>query len=223
MRNRGFTLIELLVVIAIIAILAAILFPVFAKAREKARQGSCLSNIRQLGTAAMSYAQDFDERFPASFRDTNNTAPRFWWCDMIQPYVANYQLLRCPSGDRSEYTWRPAYPAPNPLVFSYAITDIRVDPWYNLGIYPVAGAPMASVQDSAGTIIFCDSVALEIVAARANDYTNVRALDQTDLSTVNQSRVADRHNNGFNACFADGHAKFLVRSAPGMWTTTLND
>ena len=63
-RKRGFTLIELLVVIAIIAILAAILFPVFAKAREKARQTSCLSNLRQIGTAILSYAQDNDEQYP---------------------------------------------------------------------------------------------------------------------------------------------------------------
>jgi len=63
MKRHGFTLIELLVVIAIIAILAAILFPVFAKAREKARQSSCLSNLKQLGLACLSYAQDYDERW----------------------------------------------------------------------------------------------------------------------------------------------------------------
>jgi prepilin-type N-terminal cleavage/methylation domain-containing protein len=67
MTRRGFTLIELLVVIAIIAILAAILFPVFAKAREKARQASCLSNLKQIGVALMSYLQDYDERLPATY------------------------------------------------------------------------------------------------------------------------------------------------------------
>ena len=72
-RKRGFTLIELLVVIAIIAILAAILFPVFAKAREKARQTSCLSNLRQIGTAILSYAQDNDEQFPIG--DYSSGAP----------------------------------------------------------------------------------------------------------------------------------------------------
>jgi prepilin-type N-terminal cleavage/methylation domain-containing protein/prepilin-type processing-associated H-X9-DG protein len=95
-RNlKGFTLIELLVVIAIIAILAAILFPVFAQAREKARQASCLSNMKQLSLAAMMYNQDYDETFPLGFSDPN------WvngtWPVMISPYVKNLQVFACPS------------------------------------------------------------------------------------------------------------------------------
>jgi len=96
----GFTLIELLVVIAIIAILAAILFPVFAKAREKARQTSCLSNSRQLATAVLSYVQDYDETFPVGCPDWwwtgGNGQPRCW-SDAIDPYMKNIQILRCPS------------------------------------------------------------------------------------------------------------------------------
>ncbi|MHB8993998.1 MAG: DUF1559 family PulG-like putative transporter [Armatimonadota bacterium] len=89
--KRGFTLIELLVVIAIIAILAAILFPVFAKAREKARQSSCLSNVKQLGLGLLSYAQDHDEMLPAfSYGGIK-------WDGLIQPYVKNTQIFRCPS------------------------------------------------------------------------------------------------------------------------------
>jgi prepilin-type N-terminal cleavage/methylation domain-containing protein len=99
-RGKGFTLIELLVVIAIIAILAAILFPVFAQAREKARAASCLSNTKQLGLAMMMYAQDNDEIFAGSysFPNTWNECPRFIWADLIQPYVKNVQLFSCPSG-----------------------------------------------------------------------------------------------------------------------------
>lgn len=94
MRSRGFTLIELLVVIAIIAILAAILFPVFAKAREKARQSSCLSNVRQINTAWLSYVQDYDERMPPSSR---LLASGSYWYPRVMPYMKNSQILQCPS------------------------------------------------------------------------------------------------------------------------------
>lgn len=104
--RKGFTLIELLVVIAIIAILAAILFPVFAQAREKARQTSCLSNVKQIGLGIQMYVQDYDEyvprnayadppRVPEGAHFTNCSSPR--WMDVIQPYVKNTQLHNCPS------------------------------------------------------------------------------------------------------------------------------
>lgn len=92
--RRGFTLIELLVVIAIIAILASILFPVFARAREKARQSACLSNTKQLVLALYMYAQDYDETYPRGytpFQDSPN------WRDFVMPYLKNTQILVCPS------------------------------------------------------------------------------------------------------------------------------
>jgi prepilin-type N-terminal cleavage/methylation domain-containing protein/prepilin-type processing-associated H-X9-DG protein len=99
--QRGFTLIELLVVIAIIAILAAILFPVFAQAREKARSITCLSNTKQMGLAIMMYGQDYDEAFPLSV-NTPYTAfgsDTFFanWIDLVQPYVKNYDMMYCPN------------------------------------------------------------------------------------------------------------------------------
>jgi prepilin-type N-terminal cleavage/methylation domain-containing protein/prepilin-type processing-associated H-X9-DG protein len=97
MRPRGFTLIELLVVIAIIAILAAILFPVFAKAREKARSASCLSNVKQIALAILQYSQDYDERLPMLY-DTN-PAGRSGLIQTTQPYTKNYQIHNCPSAD----------------------------------------------------------------------------------------------------------------------------
>jgi len=97
--RKGFTLIELLVVIAIIAILAAILFPVFAKAREKARQASCQSNLKQLALASLMYAQDYDGIVPGwNFgSDCNNPGVGAWWKHVIYPYVKNGQLYICPS------------------------------------------------------------------------------------------------------------------------------
>src|SRR6059058_3980186 len=108
-RRRGFTLIELLVVIAIIAILAAILFPVFAQAREKARQSACLSNCKQMGTAVMMYAQDYDETLPAySFTNLGlnplHSALGIWsnsaWVTMLMRNVKNNGVFACPSGPR---------------------------------------------------------------------------------------------------------------------------
>jgi prepilin-type N-terminal cleavage/methylation domain-containing protein/prepilin-type processing-associated H-X9-DG protein len=105
MRRTAFTLIELLVVIAIIAILAAILFPVFAKAREKARQASCMSNEKQIALAVVQYSQDYDERYPRVY---TNPPPRDWKND-IAPYLKNTQVFVCPSKDSQAsgygYSW----------------------------------------------------------------------------------------------------------------------
>lgn len=115
----GFTLIELLVVIAIIAVLAAILFPVFAQARAKARQASCLSNTKQLGLSTGMYVQDYDEQFyphrfncpgpgattvcagyvgnPEAAKFSGGSESRYYWCFMLQPYGKNWQVFACPS------------------------------------------------------------------------------------------------------------------------------
>lgn len=236
--RKGFTLIELLVVIAIIAILAAILFPVFAKSREKARQASCLSNLKQISLACMAYAQDFDEKNVPVYEW--NGGYRFWWADLIQPYMRSYQLLVCPSnswtltdGGNNVYRPRILNPATNTysqtaLTASYALTDMWVDQNGN-SIYPVAGSPVGQIQDAAGTIMMCDSgapgYAWPSIFSGPTTYqtVNVSLLTYTDLSTTNQSAVARVHNDAFNAMYADGHAKSLVHSTAGMWTTTLND
>ena len=102
-KALGFTLIELLVVIAIIAILAAILFPVFAQAREKARQTSCLSNLKQGATATMMYVQDYDETFPLSIylSSVNNAPCSFTFYNAINPYQKSADIMRCPSNPQA--------------------------------------------------------------------------------------------------------------------------
>ena len=102
-RRNGFTLIELLVVIAIIALLASILFPVFARARENARRASCQSNEKQIGLGLLQYAQDFDEYLPASYNylpfgsSAFSTGYSPIWADAIQPYIKSLQIFICPS------------------------------------------------------------------------------------------------------------------------------
>src|SRR5215211_7498689 len=105
LRKNGFTLIELLVVIAIIAILAAILFPVFARAREKAREITCISNLKQLGTGIQMYAQDYDEYLPNNFEGKKDTN---LWSDLagsglMDPYLKNKQIWFCPSDKPPTY------------------------------------------------------------------------------------------------------------------------
>ncbi len=120
-QRRGFTLIELLVVIAIIAILAAILFPVFARARDAARTTACRSNLKQLATGLMLYVQDYDERFPRSNQDVSAadcaaapggcwSAGLIFWQQMAQTYARSFGIMSCPSGTRTpvasgQYFW----------------------------------------------------------------------------------------------------------------------
>jgi len=109
-RRNGFTLIELLVVIAIIAILAAILFPVFAQAREKARQTSCLSNFKQIGTGVMMYLQDWDGVYPSNRLymfpgggECEGSGKFLTWKHSVQPYVKNVDVFKCPSNPRNTH------------------------------------------------------------------------------------------------------------------------
>jgi len=192
MRRSGFTLIELLVVIAIIAILAAILFPVFAKAREKARQSSCLSNARQLGTAVLSYVQDYDETFPKAQHAPSGANN---WYDVIAPYCKNTQILRCPSlqlnggGTTTGYGWN--------IGRATSYTD-------GMGYYQGDGQNCRSLGEvtmPAETFLLGDI---------SNYSGNIRYLLWSSGSNTFQSNA---HNGGGNYAFVDGHAKFMSRES----------
>ena len=223
MKRRGFTLIELLVVIAIIAILAAILFPVFAKAREKARQTSCLSNLKQLALGIQMYAQDYDERFgPMFFYEGGNSAGSlYWWEDMLQPYVKNYQIVRCPSMTPTGYNYHRPPGLPNPLPYSYNCNPMAPGPaGSGTGGYGAGGpmrngsytASMAQVVKPAECILLVD------VGTPGGYAREITRAERTDCFAAGPGYIGLRHNGMANWAFCDGHAKAMNGSQPYMWS-----
>jgi len=215
MRSRGFTLIELLVVIAIIAILAAILFPVFARAREKARQTTCISNVKQLALAGLMYAQDFDEIMPTDFRYMPYP-DLWWWPDLLYPYTKSWQVAACPSMQQQSGLWYPSGRHGQATFCNYTIPD-----W-------LGGQKMAQVQEPANTIFMADGLSYEFWCAEHTDLnpTDVAWLASTGVtgsSPGTASLVGRVHNDGANFSFQDGHAKWLKQSSRGMWTIASGD
>ncbi len=179
MKKHGFTLIELLVVIAIIAILAAILFPVFARAREKARQTSCLSNVKQISLATLMYIQDYDEKMP---RYHHTSSLNFTVQASIQPYMKNIQMWRCPSGAAVNfyYYWDSGYvgaPAayPGSYGWNHALSRLLIGDLKT----PTETGMWADCQD-------------RLVILNENS----------------RYRTVARHNGGGNMGYADGHSKW---------------
>jgi len=218
--TKGFTLIELLVVIAIIAILAAILFPVFAKAREKARQTSCLSNMKQMGLGWMQYVQDYDETFPAMIIPADGYSG--YWTYKIQPYIKSIQVMQCPSfGDNKS------------KFFATAGAGLSTDSWLgsdsgghgpyfpsygtaygmNDGLYWTGsawnwycGPALASFKSPASTVMMADCY----------DHVNTTWYGSFTIYYPNESYMGTsgsgidfRHSEGANFAFADGHAKWM--------------
>ena len=194
-RRRGFTLIELLVVIAIIAILAAILFPVFARAREKARQTSCLSNIKQLGLGFIMYSQDYDEMHPTMYwipvdgYDDGVSRDGITTYSALMPYIMNAQVFQCPSiNPVTTYT------------FTNGVTQVS-DYAFSCFVVLGGGATNVPLRDQAFTGF--DAANVAIMSTYTGHYrTWVPYWDH---------RMPFEHNEGQNVVFGDGHAKWLNR------------
>jgi prepilin-type N-terminal cleavage/methylation domain-containing protein/prepilin-type processing-associated H-X9-DG protein len=227
MRRRGFTLIELLVVIAIIAILAAILFPVFAQARSKARGISCLSSIKQWGTASLMYTQDWDERFPRFFReiagwnpqagfsrDTGWNSSGYYWHEAILPYIKNHDTLLC----------QEAQGALNPFCLPYGWNWAYVHD-NSSAEYPYPSETLL-IADGRGRLTgasdrtFCNKIKAQInqpcadcidegkhIYAHGLVPPAAAAANPNNVNLVANWSVSPRHQGKASVVFMDGHAK----------------
>jgi len=209
MKQRGFTLIELLVVIAIIAILAAILFPVFAKAREKARQTACLSGVKQLATAELQYAQDYDECLVPTYCIN----PTVGFPQLLMPYIKNSQIFRCPT----DATGWAAYGVSLSYISNYYV-HVQMD------YAGCTATKMASVPHPSDTIGFAPNANGNPAGAgcqvTTGTYGNSYSSGYTPWARVNLTR----HNDGSNYEFVDGHAKWMnpgeAMDMPKHWQLT---
>jgi prepilin-type N-terminal cleavage/methylation domain-containing protein/prepilin-type processing-associated H-X9-DG protein len=238
-RKPGFTLIELLVVIAIIAILAAILFPVFAQARDKARSAACLSNLQQIGKALMMYAQDYDEK-TTWFWNAGAAKQNFfagYWYQLLLPYTKNIQVFICPSvgtrgpdhNNNGDYCYPDLKPLPNLNRCGYGFNFGHVnygggDPYF---IPSGETKSMAAIGEPARTLYSADS-SLGSVDSNAGwqdiwcpiQPHKKKLASQLDVYSKDKrwgpppnTNIARRHSGGANGVYMDGHAKWRPASA----------
>jgi prepilin-type N-terminal cleavage/methylation domain-containing protein/prepilin-type processing-associated H-X9-DG protein len=229
-KQSGFTLIELLVVIAIIAILASILFPVFARARENARRTSCGSNLKQIGLGIMQYTQDYDEKFPLGMPSATAPIPQtvagtpgmtfdtcgfsdqcgkyISWMDITYPYVKSTQLFRCPSATTTWGNGTVSYGYSNKISNSLA------------NIAPISLSAINRPSEIFMVLDFSRTYATLITDLG----TYVAFADDADS---NVRGITTPHFDGTNFLYADGHVKWLLKSnaaarAARSWDPTLD-
>jgi len=197
--RRAFTLIELLVVIAIIAILAAILFPVFAKAREAARKTSCVSNMKQISTAMMMYRGDYDEQMmPVAYptgsyvMPDNSTGTDYLWNHVLHPYTKNFGIFNCPSNKYTAPTL--PYNGQSVLSFGYGV---------NPAINGIADASVSRVSD----LVMLSDSRYYMVSPYNTDVPNPSATGP--CGSIPTTPMYPIHNNMANVAYYDGHAKSI--------------
>ncbi len=207
-RKLGFTLIELLVVIAIIAILAAILFPVFARARENARRASCQSNLKQVGLGLIQYSQDYDDVLVRAWYGSNgasNATTAYKWMDAIYPYIKSEQVFNCPSHSFKA----PAAPYKFRSGTSYGSYAINASYWgdedFEKSPAGELDTSLASIQDSSGCVWIGDGSAhFEFAWENKDDQPSVK-VDPTGLRYLDY--LVERHLSTVPLLYCDGHVK----------------
>jgi len=215
-HRRGFTLIELLVVIAIIAILAAILFPVFAQAREKARQASCASNLKQLAMGVLMYCQDNDERTPRHCPCCPNppgSRAHPCWAGQIMPYVKNTQIYKCPSAPRDVNMG-----GQTPAVGGTPFPTVPRSYGYN---FEMSFNSQANARYPAELIMLADSGYPDQtppLTPRTDCCPGIGYLAPAPRSGCCAThapwgRCSPRHSDGLNHAFWDGHVKWMKLQA----------
>lgn len=226
-RTKGFTLIELLVVIAIIALLAAILFPVFARARENARKSSCSNNLKQIGVGLLQYAQDYDEALPFFFygatgNPSNPNGTLYKWMDAIYPYVKSEQIFNCPSATTNRYKYFKNLAAADDTQYgNYGINVMyrydnspRTPPTGRSG----SGLSLSDLQDSAGTLWVGDIAPAAgrvafgwscLASISGGGCTSIQPATVLTTASSGDSieNLLARHLNTANVVFCDGHVK----------------
>jgi prepilin-type N-terminal cleavage/methylation domain-containing protein/prepilin-type processing-associated H-X9-DG protein len=205
-KKRGFTLIELLIVIAIIALLAAILFPVFARARENARRSSCSSNLKQIGLGLMQYTQDYDERFVPN--DGINPVRRAWQ-DRLMPYLKSEQIFLCPSSTDNYQTISATEFRCSYALNSFYENDSTLGQMFNQ--FNVGS--IASVEDTVGTMFIADGYDTtgQAIGQIVNSGVALPAAFPNDFWT-GQADLRARHLDTINVAFLDGHVKAMKPS-----------
>lgn len=210
--RRGFTLIELLVVIAIIAILAAILFPVFARAREKARQANCQSNQKQIALGWLMYIQDYDETVPPLYTITPGVSGGYFHTpELLHPYIKNAQLWLCPSDRVNAQGFEEGG-----IRCNYGYNQSRFTGRLN---FDSGQLSLAQLEDPAQTIVWIDDTNLyagPYSPAVPVGYNPAAAVE--DTLDAHGTRAVRRHNDTYNIAFADGHVKSVPTTQYRHWS-----
>ena len=223
-KRSAFTLIELLVVIAIIAILAAILFPVFAQAREKARAVTCLSNAKQLGLGLMMYLQDYDEKVLPRYQACPSTGPtgptQKLWTDTLMPYIKNQGIFVCISAQNTNYCdqwtqWNATIPATNNRGRLSVGYNQTISGWYYAtanGCGDMILPTIPQIQVPAKNVMFADSPSGDLAGGYRGYLMGNTGLN-VPYTATSAGSIAAKHNEGTNLTFFDGHAKWYKGTA----------